>query len=200
MNRSSGLLVAVLAGGLVVGGCAKNNDKRDEKAPPGVAVNDDRAIGTCEDLSHGASPVPQTVQGGLHYGPVFKLADKDAVAVTKVLSDEKAYDGKFVRLTGRVAEVCEKKGCWLTFGDTKNEQTVFVKFTDPSEGKLVPVRAVGHDITAEGTFKVGQISEAFARELVLDAGGSHEDAMKITGSQKKLILLTPAVTIAGIEK
>jgi hypothetical protein len=83
---------------------------------------------------------------------------------------------------------------------TKNADTVFVKFTDPSEGKLVPVKAIGHDITAEGTFKVGQISEAFARELVLDGGGSHEDALKVVGPQKKLILLTPAVTIAGIEK
>ena len=189
VSRIQALSAAVIAAALMVG-CSQ------DKA--GVAKSEE-PIPSCEDIAMGKTPVPQPVAGGVHYGGAFKVAEAETLPVTKVLADPAAYNNKVLRLSGKVTDVCAKKGCWLTFGDKKSEQDVFVKFVDPSEGKLVPVKATGHAIVAEGTFKMSTISEAFARELVMDSGGTREEAMKIVGPQKKLILMNPAVTISGLQ-
>ncbi len=199
------LSVALLSGALAVG-CA--NGKKCESAPRAEAgakvsapqeATANKTVESCEDMEQGKSPIPQTVAGGVHYGPVFTMSDKDTVAVSKLLADPPAYNGKQVRVSGKVAEVCAAKGCWMTVGDGKSEQSVFIKFVDPPKGRLVPVKAEGHDVVAEGTFKIQQISESFARHLVIDAGGTQAEAEKIVGPQQKLTLATPAVTISGIE-
>ena len=198
-----GLVALTLLVAVLVIGCAK--DKKPAEADSSKSAQADalakgeKPFDNCEDIATGKAPTPQVVAAGIHYGPEFKVAEKDTVSVDTLLADPAAYNGKVVRISGKVTEVCAVKGCWLTFGNTKSAETVFVKFVDPPAGRLVPVKAQGHEIIAEGTFKIGQVSESFARHLVIDAGGSKEEAEKIVGVQKKLMLMTPAVTINGLQ-
>lgn len=132
------------------------------------------------------------------FGEPLKLTDADAVPVAKVLADPAAYNGRFIRVTGNVAEVCKPKGCWMRMAETSGGEALFVKFTCPIEGRLIPLEAVGHKAIAEGTLEVTEISEAQARHLAEDAGKSPDQIAKIVGPQKQIRFKSPAAMVLGI--
>lgn len=191
---SKWMLSMALVGGLALVGC------KSDKSEPAKSTGTAQTIESCEAMETGASPKPQAVQAGTHWGPEFKLAEKDTIAVSQIIAKPEDFNGKHVRVKGQVADVCQVKGCWFTFGDPKNAETVFVKFTDPPSGRLIPLNSPGHEVIIEGTFKVAQISESFAKHLAGESGKPQVDASKITGPQKKLMISEPAVTIVGLTK
>jgi len=66
-----------------------------------------------------AQPAKTAHAGGAAatFGEPLKLTDADTVPVAKVLSDPASYNGRFIRVTGNVAEVCKPKGCWMRLAD-----------------------------------------------------------------------------------
>lgn len=130
------------------------------------------------------------------YGEPMKLADKDAVPVATVLADPAKYEGKFVRLSGNVDKVCQAKGCWLEMADTHTKQAMFVKFTCPVEGRLIPLEAVGKPAVVEGYVQVKEISEDEARHLKEESGAPASEVAKIEGPQKQITLASPSARIA----
>jgi hypothetical protein len=133
------------------------------------------------------------------YGAPMKLAASDTVSVQTLLADPANYDGKYVRVAGTVDKVCPKKGCWLQLHDTKTNESLFVKFPDPAEGRLIPLDAVGKPVVVEGTVKVKEISEALARHYKQDAGAPQAEIEKILGPQKQISITNGSAQIAGIE-
>jgi len=133
------------------------------------------------------------------YGAPMKLKAADTVAVQTLLADPAAYDGKYVRVAGTVDKVCPKKGCWLQLHDAKANESLFVKFPDPAEGRLIPLDAVGKPVVVEGTVKVKEISEALARHYKQDAGAPQAEIEKINGPQKQISITNGSAQIAGID-
>ena len=84
------------------------------------------------------------------------------VPVQAILASAEQYDGQYLRVAGPVADVCAAKGCWLEMGDDGAEK-VFVKFTCPIEGRLIPMEAVGKPTVVEGTLSVVMMSQDEAR-------------------------------------
>ena len=72
---------------------------------------------------------------------------------------------------------------------------VFVKFTCPVEGRLIPMEAEGRTALVEGTLEVKVISEEEARHYRQDAGASPEEIAKIVGPQTEIKLNSPAAMI-----
>lgn len=136
----------------------------------------------------------------VHFGEPMKLKDVDTVPVAKVIANPSAYDGKFIRVAGKVASVCEAKGCWLRMSESGQGETLFVKFTCPVDGRLIPMDAVGHSVVVEGTLKVEQMSEAEAKHYAEDAGKPAAEIAKIVGPQKNIRIASPAAEVAGIKK
>jgi len=72
---------------------------------------------------------------------------------TPIASLEKTpgdFVGKTVQVRGRVAEVCEKMGCWMNLVDPATNARVRIKVKD---GEIVfPKEAVGKMAVAEGKF------------------------------------------------
>ncbi|MFT3786211.1 MAG: DUF4920 domain-containing protein [Tepidisphaeraceae bacterium] len=204
VSRLARVSLALAVTALFVG-CAKDKATTAAAAPKAAetatASNNTQLpalIETCTDLNDDKIPTTQKVIGGLHVGPAFKTDAKDTVALETLLANPDAYNGKTVRVVGKVSQVCRKKGCWLTFGNKANADAIFVKFTDPAEGFLVPVEAMGHEVVAEGNFKVGKVSEEFAKHLA-EEGGNPENADKIVGPQKMLLMMGAGVTIVDLK-
>lgn len=60
------------------------------------------------------------------------------------------FTGKTVQVRGRVAEVCEKMGCWMNLVDPSTNARVRIKVKD---GEIVfPKDAIGKMAVAEGRF------------------------------------------------
>ncbi len=132
------------------------------------------------------------------FGEPLTMAETDTVALATILADKPAYDGKTVRVSGTVSAVCEKKGCWLEMIDGEGGEDVFVKFTCPVKGRLIPMKAVNHRVVVEGKIIMGEITEAEARHYAEDKGAGPEAIAKIVGPQKQISIQAPAARVHGI--
>ena len=51
-----------------------------------------------------------------HYGNPFTVTDTPVTSVDFLAAPEK-YDGKTLMVEGRIADVCQKAGCWLVLAE-----------------------------------------------------------------------------------
>src|SRR5262245_5790105 len=119
------------------------------------------------------------------------------VPVSTVLASADHYEGKYLCITGTVASVCPKKGCWITLAEG-GSKPMFIRFTCPVDGRLIPMEAVGKPAMVEGTVKVATISEAEARHQKQDAGASPDEIAKIVGPQTQVTVASPTARIADL--
>jgi hypothetical protein len=134
-----------------------------------------------------------------HYGAPMHIEDQQPIPLAKVVAHPDKYADEAVLVKGEVTSVCAKKGCWLRMTDAGMDEDVFVKFTCPVEGRLVPMEAVGHEVIVEGTLIIDEISEGEARHYKEDAGASEEEIAKIVGPQKQIRISSPSAKIKGIK-
>lgn len=166
------LLVALLVG-FVTLGCASNGDSTSTAKTPTYAT----------------------------FGEAPSQTQAPITPVKALMSNPESYDGKFVRVSGTVAKVCEKKGCWLMLGEGAGKPAMFVKFTCPiNDSRLIPMEAVGKEAIVEGKLTIKTISEEEARHYKEDAGASAEEIAKIVGPQKQVTIAAPSAQIADLSQ
>ncbi len=131
------------------------------------------------------------------YGERTTLADSAAVPVAKVVKTPESYVGKKILVGGVVTEVCQPKGCWIKVAETpESAEALFVKFTCPVDGRLIPLDAVGRRAWVEGELELEEVSQDDARHYAEDSGASAEEIARIVGPQKRLRMKSPAARIA----
>ncbi|MFD0993679.1 DUF4920 domain-containing protein [Tenacibaculum geojense] len=122
--------------------------------------------------------------------------DADNAITHKDLSDKFATmntgDTITVKFTGKVAEVCQKKGCWIKVPLT-DEQETFVKFKDYAF--FMPFNAAGSDIVLNGKAFKDEISVAQLQHYAKDAGKSAEEIAKITSPKITYSFLADGVLL-----
>jgi hypothetical protein len=85
--------------------------------------------------------------GERHFGQPLTL--KKTTPIASLMAAPDHYVGKTVQVKGKVAEVCDKMGCWMNLKD--GESMVRIKVKD---GEIVfPKDAVGKLALAEGIMK-----------------------------------------------
>jgi len=119
--------------------------------------------------------------------------------VDEVLADPEQYVGEPIHLEGMVVDVCKPKGCWMRLASNPVDDGIFVKFTCPVDGRLIPMAAIGQRAAVSGQLILETVSEADARHLAEDAGQSPEEIAKIVGDQKRLRIQAPGARVWGIE-
>src|SRR4051812_4129957 len=177
MNRTNRLALLTLAAAVAVGAYSLSSSHASPTTAPTTAPSGTRAA----------------------FGAPMKLTDDKAVPVETLLADPAKFDGKYVRITGTVNDVCPKKGCWLTLHDQKTNEDLFVKFPDPEEGRLIPMNATGKPAVIEGTVKVKEISESMARHYKEDKGAPREEIEKIKGPQKQVSITNGSAEVEGVQ-
>jgi hypothetical protein len=150
----------------------------------------------CADDAVAAKP-QAAEQKYTSFGTPTTRPTEKTVAVSAVMSDAQQYNGKYLSLTGTVASVCPKKGCWITLAEGSTKP-MFIKFTCPVDGRLIPMEAVGKPAVVEGLVKVVTLSEAEARHYKEDAGAAQEEIEKIVGPQTQITVMSPAAKIADL--
>ena len=96
---------------------------------------------------------------------------------------------KLVRVSAKVSEVCQKKGCWMMLTDGG----VSVRITFKDYGFFVPKDIAGKTIIAEGLVTEEVTKEADARHYAEDAGKSKAEIEKIKGDQKQITMVAQSV-------
>lgn len=77
------------------------------------------------------------------------LTLRKATPIAQLAGNPGDYVGKTVQAKGKVAEVCQKMGCWMNLVDPKSGMMIRIKV---KEGEIIfPKEAAGKMAVAEGT-------------------------------------------------
>ena len=118
---------------------------------------------------------------GVTYGE--KITAKGAIPVTKLATKMGTGSKLDTKISGKVLEVCTKKGCWMKLENTAGETTM-VTFKD--YGFFMPTNIVGKTVVLEGVSKQEVTSVDELKHYAEDAKKSKEDIAKITEPKKEI--------------
>jgi Domain of unknown function (DUF4920) len=136
-----------------------------------------------------AQQSPTPAAKGVTYGT--GTTDENAIPVEKLegnMKNEK-YTGK---VSGKVVEVCQEKGCWMKV-ERPNAEPLMVKFKD--YGFFMPKDLVGHEVVLEGDASIKKVSVEQQRHYAKDAGKTEEEIKKITEPKKELQFVAKGVLV-----
>lgn len=122
-----------------------------------------------------------------HHGAAFAL--KQSMPLDEVAKSPDAYAGKPVQVTGKVAAVCQKKGCWMTLAGQTPAASARITFKD--YGFFVPTDCDGQQATVEGLLEVKTLSpeerKHYAEDGKVDVSQVPEKELRLVATGVALI-------------
>lgn len=109
-----------------------------------------------------------------------EIKANDAIASTSMIAhynDLKAGDSIPAKVTLKVKEVCQAKGCWMT-ADLGDGNEVMVKFKDYDF--FMPKDIAGEEVIVNGMAYVKEVPVDEQRHYAEDGGATKEEIEKIT--------------------
>lgn len=125
-----------------------------------------------------------------------KISEKNAISKEEMLAKYKSLksgDTLTVKLSTKINEICQNKGCWMTL-DLGDEKNAFVKFKDYAF--FVPMNAQKREAVVEGKAFVEETSVAELKHYAEDEGKSAEEIAKITEPKTEYKFLANGVLIS----
>ena len=113
-----------------------------------------------------------------------KINDKNVLTTKEVSEKYKSMsvgDTINTKITAKVIEVCQAKGCWMTL-NLDNGQEAMVKFKD--YGFFMPKDISGKDVILNGKAFVNEVPVDEQKHYAEDAGKSKEEIEAITEAKK----------------
>ncbi len=120
------------------------------------------------------------------------ITKKGAVSVKKIPGKMEGSSELEIKAKGRITEVCQAKGCWMTL-DLGDDELIRVKFKD--YGFFVPKDAAGRTAVIEGVAKKEVIDVSELKHLAEDAGKSQKEIDAITEPKEELTFVAKGVII-----
>ena len=99
-----------------------------------------------------------------------------------------------VAVKGKVTDVCEKKGCWLTI-ETEDKEKFFVKMKDYAF--FVPTALKGKNVVLEGNAETKTISIDEQKHYAEDAKKSAEEIAKITKPAEEIRFVATGIKVVN---
>jgi hypothetical protein len=122
------------------------------------------------------------------YGAPARLAG-EPMELSK--ATQPANLNKPIRVSAKVEEVCQNKGCWMILTDGTRD----VRVTFKDYGFFVPKDIAGKTVIVEGIMSEKILPQERARHYAEDAGKSQAEIEKIVGDQKELAMVAETVLI-----
>ena len=131
-----------------------------------------------------------TAEGANYFGE--QISEKGAQSLEEVIFPTSTTDTVEVLVRGTINEVCQAKGCWMTFASAESDE-VFIKFKD--YGFFVPKDADGKEAVVRGKLFTNETSVDELRHYAEDKGQSKEEIAAITEPKKELRMMADGVII-----
>jgi len=153
-------------------------------------------LASCKNESKSGETVQKEVEQEVNYASFGKTIKADGAIMAKSMSEnyESMAIGDSVdyKVTAKVKEVCQKKGCWMVL-DLEDDKEVFVKFKD--YGFFMPMNIAGKEVIINGKAFVSETPVEQLRHYAEDAGKSPEEIAAITEPEKRYSFLADGVLI-----
>jgi hypothetical protein len=140
----------------------------------GLAIYAQEPVSAARGVTYGAGT---TAEGAISVNELDKKLENDK------------YNGK---VTGKVVEVCQEKGCWMKVERADGEK-LMVKFKDYKY--FMPKDIVGKDVVLDGEATVKEVSIKQLQHYAKDAGKSEEEIKKIKEPKKELQFVAKGVLV-----
>ncbi|WP_396217906.1 DUF4920 domain-containing protein [Flavobacterium sp.] len=133
--------------------------------------------------------------------PVFasfgdKITEESAISKEILFEKYKTLkkgDTLSIKVSSKINEICQNKGCWMTL-DLGNNETAFVKFKD--YGFFVPMNAQKRNTIIEGKAFIEETSVAELKHYAEDEGKSEKEIAEITAPKTEYKFLANGVLIS----
>jgi hypothetical protein len=125
-----------------------------------------------------------------------KITEESAVSKEVLLEKYKTLkigDTLAIKVTSKINEICQNKGCWMTL-DLGNNETAFVKFKE--YGFFVPMNAQKRNTIIEGKAFIEETSVAELKHYAEDEGKSEKEIAEITAPKTEYKFLANGVLIS----
>ena len=132
-----------------------------------------------------------TATGANYFGE--KISIDGAQYLSELNQEVGPSDTLQVKLKGEVNEVCQAKGCWMTFESGGDDASVFIRFKD--YGFFVPKNAGGKEAVVSGKLFYNITSVDELRHYEEDKGSDPEVIAAITEPKKELRMTAEGVVI-----
>ena len=107
--------------------------------------------------------------------------------------EKKMENDKFTgKVSGKVVEVCQEKGCWMKV-EKSNGETMMVKFKDYKY--FMPKDIVGKEVVLDGEASIKEVPVKQLQHYAKDAGKSEEEIKKIKEPKKELQFVAKGVLV-----
>ncbi|WP_226064870.1 DUF4920 domain-containing protein [Kaistella polysaccharea] len=138
-------------------------------------------------------PAGNAVVGDQYGTEVSEKAEKTAMTVKKLEEQlKKSEKLENVSVKGKVKEVCDQKGCWMTV-ETDNNEKFFVKMKDYAF--FVPTALVGKNVILEGNVENSIISVDEQRHYAEDAKKSQAEIDAITKPKEEIRFMASGIKV-----
>lgn len=127
---------------------------------------------------------------GVNYGE--KTTAKGAFPVSQLATKMGNQETMNAKVTGKVVDVCTKKGCWMKV-ENANGETTRVTFKD--YGFFMPKNIVGKYVVLDGISSVKTTSVKDLQHYAEDAGKSKEEIAKIKSPKKEITFEAKGVLV-----
>ena len=133
---------------------------------------------------------PVSAQKGVTYG---SGTNKEGDLVSSDLLPSRIQQDKYVgKITGKVVEVCQEKGCWMKLQKSDGAH-LMVKFKDYKF--FMPKDILGKEVVLEGQAVVKQVSVEQLKHYAKDAGKTEEEIEKIKESKREVQFIAAGVLV-----
>lgn len=134
----------------------------------------------------------QTLNDGKHFGEM--ITSDGAMSYDELMPKMTETDSLATKVTGKVSEVCQKKGCWMTLvSDEPGKPEMRVTFKNYAF--FMPKDLSGKRVVIEGFAFVDVTPVADLQHYAEDAGKSKEEIAAITEPKREVAFEAKGVLI-----
>ncbi len=133
---------------------------------------------------------PVSAEKGVTYGAGTTAAGE--LVSADLLSTRMEKDKYVGKITGKVVEVCQEKGCWMKL-QKSDGASLTVKFKDYKF--FMPKDIVGKEVVLEGQAIVKDVSVEQLKYLAKDAGKSEGEIEKIKEPKREIQFIAAGVLV-----
>ena len=138
-------------------------------------------------------PEGNALVGDVYGAQVSAKSQKSAMSTATLNKKlKKAKKLENVAVTGKVTDVCDKKGCWMTV-KTDNNEKFFVKMKDYAF--FVPTALKGKNVVLEGAAETKVISVDEQKHYAEDAKKSQAEIDAITKPQEEIRFVATGIKV-----
>ncbi|MET3036371.1 DUF4920 domain-containing protein [Chryseobacterium sp. NRRL B-14859] len=149
-----------------------------------------------QETSHMGPPEGKALVGDTYGGGVASSVEAKAITVDKLSKKLKADNKKAENIVvkGKVTDVCEKKGCWLTI-QTEDNSKFFVKMKDYAF--FVPTALKGKNVVLEGNAERKVISVNEQKHYAEDAKKPQSEIDAITQPKEEVRFVANGIKVVN---